>query len=169
MSIPAVIILEKPVERRSEERWRVRFGARRLDARPHEQELTVIDLSASGFLIEVSQALPIGMSMIVELPKGVSKICRIVWNSGNYHGAQFSEPLSAAELESLLSRQPTIRPVTLELDDAAVLGSLTEDELNCCADDHGERPSHFANTWLTAGATAVLLALLAFGVWAAAG
>jgi hypothetical protein len=162
------LVLEKPVERRREERWRVRFGARRLDARHHAQALTVIDLSASGFLIEVTQALPVGTCMIVELPKGVSKICRTVWNSGSYHGAQFSEPLSTAELESLLSPPPTIWPVTLELDDATDLGSLPQEEPDHDADDNGERFSHTTSAWLIAGATAILWALLGFGAWAAA-
>ena len=103
MLIPAIMILEKPTERRCGERWRESFSARWLDARPNLQSLSVIDISASGFLIEVDQALMPGTCMIVELPIGVSKICRTVWNSGNYHGAQFSEPLSPAELESLLS------------------------------------------------------------------
>ncbi len=168
MSIPAIMILEKPVERRREKRWRVRFGARQLDARHHAQPLTVIDLSASGFLIEVSQALPVGSCIIVELPKGVSKICKTVWNSGSYHGAQFSEPLSTAELESLLSSSPTIWPVILDLDDATDLGSFSQETLDHDADDDGERFSHTTSAWLIAGATAILWALLGFGAWAVA-
>ncbi|MDC8753938.1 PilZ domain-containing protein [Erythrobacter sp. sf7] len=162
------MILEKPAERRREERWRVCFGARRLDARPHAQALTVIDLSASGLLIKVDQILPVGTCMIVELPNSVSKICRTVWNSGNYHGAQFSEPLSTAELESLLSPPPTIWPLTLELDEATDLGSLPQEEPDHDADDNSEPLSQTASAWLIAGATAILWALLGFGAWAAA-
>ncbi len=108
MSISAILTREDPIERRRDERWRVRFGARWLDARLGGRPLSVLDLSASGFLIQIDQALPVGTCIVVEMPDGVCKVCKIAWNSGNYHGAQFSEPLSATELDSLLSPRLTI-------------------------------------------------------------
>jgi hypothetical protein len=89
MSISALMIREQQAERRREERWRVRFRGRWLDARQGE--------------MHAQRARPVGTCIVVEMPDGVCKVCRIAWNSGNYHGAQFPEPLSVAELDSLLS------------------------------------------------------------------
>lgn len=102
MPLSAVMIQEEPTERRREERWRLRVGARWLDAQPHAQSIIIVDVSPSGFLIEMDHELPVGACLIVEMPGGRPKFCKTVWTSGSYHGAEFSEPLSATELASLV-------------------------------------------------------------------
>ena len=103
------------------------------------------------------------------MPDGVCKVCRIVWNSGNYHGAQFSEPLSVAELDSLLSPRLTIWPAVVEPVDAAGIGPLIQgtDHDGSCDDVDGRMP--FATSArLIVGTAAILWALLGAGLWLAA-
>jgi hypothetical protein len=166
MPISAVMIREEQLDRRHDERWLVLIRARRLDARPDAQALTIVDLSASGILIEVERPLPVGTSMIVELPTGVSKICRTVWSCGSHHGAQFSEALNDFELDSLLSPMPVHLPDTEEAEVAfersqscaGVAGYAEDDEASLSP---GERAS------LIIIASASLWGLIAAGVWLA--
>jgi hypothetical protein len=110
LAIPAILNREEPSERRREDRWRVRLGARWLDSRPAGQSLTILDLSNSGFLFETNQSLSAGSYLIVEMPGGASKFCKTVWNCGKLHGAKFSEPLSERELQDLISSSSVVCP-----------------------------------------------------------
>ena len=102
MGIPATISRKEPLERRRAERWKVRLSARHLDAVLDAQPVTIRDLSAWGFLFETDQQLKVGACLIIEMPGGVSKICKNVWSSGKRYGATFSEPLSDIELNDLV-------------------------------------------------------------------
>lgn len=103
MAIPAILIREELHERRREDRWRVRLGARWLDSGPIAQSFTILDLSTSGFCLETDQLLKVGSCLIVEIPGEVTKICKTVWSSGKLHGAKFSEPLIETELQNLIA------------------------------------------------------------------
>lgn len=72
--------------------------------------MTILDLSASGFLVETDQPLKVGSCLIVEMPGEVSKICKTVWNSGKLHGATFSEPLTERELQDLIRLNSVVWP-----------------------------------------------------------
>lgn len=166
MSIPAILLRENPIERRRDERWRVCFGARWLDARLGGRPLNVLDVSASGFLIRIDQALPVGTCIVVELPDGVCKVCKIVWNSGNYHGARFSEPLSTPELDRMLAPNLTTWPAAVELVDAGGIGPLAQDKGQNGADDDVDGRMPFATSArLVAGTAAMAWALLGAGLW----
>ena len=108
MAIPAILIREQADARRSEQRWRVRLGAHRLDSELSAQLLTVHDLSASGLLFETEQKLGPGSYLIVEMPGKITKICKTVWNSGKFHGATFSDSLSDTELQELINSSPVV-------------------------------------------------------------
>lgn len=163
MSIPAIMIREESTELRQDERWQVCIGARWLDSSPEAQAITVIDVSASGFLIEVDRHLPVGTSLIVEMPGSLSRICRTIWNSGNYHGAQFSEPLSASELDNLLSPKSAIRAV--EADCTAEIGSVAREWFSSGIDENQDRLPFATRARVIVGATAILWALLGTGMW----
>lgn len=102
MTIPATLFPIQSGDDRGAERVRMRFGAVWLDHGPGAHELTVLDVSTTGFLLETDQTLPVKTSLIVELPDGVCKTCRIVWSSGQFRGAVFSEPLSDTELQGII-------------------------------------------------------------------
>jgi hypothetical protein len=131
--------------------------------------LSVLDLSTSGFLIQIDQTLPVGTCIVVEMPDGACKICKIAWNSGNYHGAQFSEPLTVAELDSLLSTHRTILPKVVEPVDAAAIATMAQaQDVGSDADFDGRMP-FVASARLVVGAAAILWVLLGTGLWLATG
>lgn len=111
MAIQAILLRDEPSERRREDRWRVRLGARWLDSGSEARCLTILDLSTSGFLIETDQMLWADSCLIVEMPGEVSKICKTVWKSGKLQGAIFSEPLSEAELQDLIGSSAVVWPL----------------------------------------------------------
>jgi len=102
VSIPALLLRDEPAERRGEERWRVRLGALRADPYDSPPDLTILNVSATGLLLQTEHALPAGLCLIVELPSSVPKFCKVVWRSGRLHGTAFSEPLAPSELQELV-------------------------------------------------------------------
>jgi len=102
MTIPIVSFQHQWGDARGSERVSVQFGAVWLDHVSGAVDLNVLDVSASGFLLETDEPLPEKTSFIAKLPDGVSKFCRIVWSSGRLRGAKFSEPLEEGELQRLI-------------------------------------------------------------------
>lgn len=87
----------------------VRLDARSSTHGPFEHALIVLNLSQEGFLLETDQILPVNSPLIVEMPGGVRKLCRTVWNNGRQHGAIFVEPLSDAEFQAVVAPDAAIR------------------------------------------------------------
>lgn len=68
---------------------------------------TLLDLSESGMLLEVSSPLQAGSAVTVDLPESGLTRATAVWASGNYAGCQFDEPLSRKTISaSLLRAEP---------------------------------------------------------------
>jgi hypothetical protein len=167
VTIPALLIRDEPLERRREERWRVRLGARWLDCRPGVRPLTVLDLSASGFLVEADRTLPIGTCMIVELPDETCKICKIVWSSGNFHGAEFSDPLSASELQGIIDAASVV-PLPIALGEPAASDIGLSAQPGSLPDPLTGEDAKFSLTTsarIIVGTAAMLWALLALSLW----
>lgn len=116
MTLPAILFRERADDDRGAERFRVRLGALWLDHGPGAQELTILDVSASGFLLETDQSLSSNSRIIVELPDDVCKACHVVWSSGRFYGAVFAEHLSTAELERIVGASPVVWPTFREED-----------------------------------------------------
>ena len=170
MSFPAIIIREESSERRDEDRWRVRLGARWLDNSPEERSLTILDLSTSGFLLETDQPLKAGSFLIVEMPGEVSKICKTVWNSGKLYGATFSEPLSDNELQDLISSSSVVwpsfgggRPTTSIMQPDDPSSEIFDDPRI----DEGEKFPVAIRLIIVVGASAALWGIIGFGIWLA--
>jgi PilZ domain len=88
------------------------------------------DLSLTGVLIETSTPLAPSETFEVDLPQ-VGKIeTTVVWNSGEFYGCQFKEPISTAALSAALLQSPPLDapPVspTLAADLVAELRSINE-------------------------------------------
>lgn len=167
LTIPALLIADEPVERRREHRWRIRLGAHWLDCRPAIRPLTILDLSASGFLVEVDGALPVGTCLVVELSDETCKVCKIVWSSGNFHGAEFSDPLSASELQGILhmalvvslaigKEEPAASDIGISGEPESFLEPLTEEDAKFPLT---------TSAMIIAGRTAIIYVLLALSVW----
>lgn len=170
MAIPAILIREEPSERRRGDRWRVRLGARWLDSGPVGQSLTILDLSASGFLLETDQPLSAGSYLIVEMPGEVSKFCKTVWNSGKLHGATFSEPLSETELQDLISSSSVIWPSFCGGTQATSFVKPADPSSVIIYDpriDEVEKLPFATRMRIIVGVSAALWALIGVGIWLA--
>ncbi len=108
MTIAALLVRDEHADQRQTERWVVRLDARSSSHGSHEHALTMLNLSQDGFLLETDQILPVNAPLVVEMPGGVRKSCRTVWNSGRQHGAIFYEPLTDAEFQAILAPDAVI-------------------------------------------------------------
>jgi hypothetical protein len=64
--------------------------------------VTIHDLSLTGALLETSIALSVGEAFRVELPHTGTVEGIVVWNSGEFYGCQFKEPISPAALSAAM-------------------------------------------------------------------
>lgn len=170
MSIPAILIRDEPFERRVDERWRVRLGARWLDSGPAGQPLTILDLSASGFRIATDQRLKVGSYLIVEMPGEVNKICKTVWNTGRLHGAMFSEPLSEMELQDLIASNSAVSPSLANGVRVVAIEQPAERSSEIIHDPRmgeGTKRPVAIRLMIFAGASAAISALVGVGIWLA--
>lgn len=65
-------------------------------------QVTIHDLSLTGALLETSASLTTGEVLEIDLPNAGPVEATVVWNSGEFYGCQFSEPISAASLSAAL-------------------------------------------------------------------
>lgn len=65
-------------------------------------EFEILNISASGMLLDCSAQLAVGDTMKLSLPGGKSVGARIVWSNGSFSGCEFDEPISQAILSSVL-------------------------------------------------------------------
>lgn len=168
MGISATMLREEPLERRRAERWRVRLGALRLDSGPDAQPLSIRDLSSSGFLFETEQPLKAGACLIIEMPGGINKICKTVWNSGRFHGATFSEPLSDTELDDLVSLSNVVRLASGERRSAKSGQATTEpasEQWHEVLDESDVKLPVPARILVIVAVSAALWALIGLAVW----
>lgn len=67
--------------------------------------VSILNISASGMLLECSEPIAIDEVLTVDLPRAPNTGAVVVWNSGRLHGCRFAVPLgkatlSAAQLQS---------------------------------------------------------------------
>lgn len=170
MSIRVILVREESSERRVDERWRVRFGAWWLASGSVSQPLTILDLSASGFRIETDQRLKVGSCLIIEMPGKVSKICKIVWNTGLLHGAIFSEPLSKMELQALIALNFAVSPSPASEVCIFAINQPVKRSSGMIHDPRlgeGTKRPGVVRLMIFAGASAALSALAGVGMWLA--
>ena len=168
--ITATLIREDLLEPRREPRLCVRLGAQGLDRGANEHPLTIVNLSASGFLLETDQALPHGSSLIIQMPGGVTKICRTVWHEGSRHGALFSEPLNDTELQDLvragqMAHSHTVAPGPRSVNRIAVAPGTVEDP----ADETTAKLPRAARLLLLLGAGSASWGIIGTAMWQALG
>ena len=67
-------------------------------------EIVIHDISATGMLIETSQELSTGETLIIDLPESGETPATVAWNSGQYFGCQFELSIPAATVSAALLR-----------------------------------------------------------------
>ena len=91
------------------ERRRSARRALKLGVGTGAEEVTILDLSLTGALLETSVAMLVGANFEVDLPQGGRIEATIVWNSGEYYGCQFELPIAPSVLSAaLLQSAPAV-------------------------------------------------------------
>ncbi|MEQ5789384.1 hypothetical protein J3454_15955 [Erythrobacter sp. NFXS35] len=172
MTIPAVLFPEQSIDRRKAERFRVRFGTVSQDLGPEALDMTVHDVSRSGFLMETDKSLPANTCLVVELKDAGFRLCKIVWNNGRFHGAVFADPLNSSELQRLVARSPIVWPNFGEENSPAVSDRVT-DPGPPCHDDPDVQTEYklplATRGRIIVGSAALLWAVIGAAVWLAIG
>jgi hypothetical protein len=70
----------------------------------------VHNLSTTGFLIEIEAELVVGSEVTLELTDDIVRSAKVVWSSGTFYGCTFDQPISTADLKSVLAASPVIWP-----------------------------------------------------------
>ncbi len=125
------------------------------------EDVVVHDISVDGLLLEATTELPVGETITVELPEAPAAIAKVVWNSGNFHGCQFVEPISAAAVSASLLRSPAESPSEEERIAAALAAARAQPsgEIDSEAEDRLERGT------LSTGARIQIVAAIAVALW----
>ena len=89
--------------------------------------VTVHDISLTGLLMESPAPMLVGASFEVELPHAGAVPAVVVWNSGEFYGCEFHEPVSPAAVSAaLLQSDPENRTPKEKHDPLRELRDLTE-------------------------------------------
>jgi len=91
----------------SEDRRRFTRRELRLGAGSTAHPVTILNISATGMLIECSTAMLIGSTFLVQLPNLSPVTAEIVWNRGDFYGCELDPPISLAVVSAaLLQSEP---------------------------------------------------------------
>jgi len=172
LAFSAVLVQDEQLGRRRELRWRVRLDVRCHSGVRDGQLLDVTDLSKSGFLLETSEPLKTGACLVVEIPGGIMKSCKVVWSSGRLHGATFADPLTDCELRELTSSALRAWPST-----SGVLQSASTDLVSPAVvldekfriEEAGERLPLPTRLRIIFGLSIASWAIIGTGTWLAVG
>jgi transcriptional regulator with XRE-family HTH domain len=74
------------------------------------ETVEIINLSATGMLIESSASLAVGELLHVELPHAGTAAATVVWTSGTFFGCHFKKPLSSAAVSAAMLKSEPVRP-----------------------------------------------------------
>ena len=110
-------------ERSGDERRRSARRTLKLGIGGGTGQVTIQDLSLTGALLETSMSLLVGADLELELPHAGKVEAIVVWNSGEYYGCQFTQPISPAALSASLLQSA---PGPLEISEAGGLDPIAE-------------------------------------------
>ena len=89
-------------ERTGEDRRRSGRRSLKLGVGAGTIQVSIQDLSLTGVLLETSMHMLVGADFELDLPHAGSVQAVVVWNSGEYYGCQFTQPISPAALSAAL-------------------------------------------------------------------
>lgn len=123
MSILGKFEQENAIDRRSSARRRLLLESAAAPASALKAPVLIHDISSSGLLIETATPLAIGDVIEVEIPETGTTSATVVWDSGQFYGCRFDEPLPRPALSAALlrARPPSGDDPATELSTAAVL------------------------------------------------
>lgn len=129
MSVPARLEHYQAAKSRTAIRRKLRLGSVLAGS---ADEVTIHDLSVTGFCIETSANLSPGEALQVELPESPVVPAHVVWSDGRFHGCRFAVEIRAATISAALLRGAAIptepRPETLAAITDRISDEAGEDE-----------------------------------------
>jgi hypothetical protein len=69
-------------------------------------DVTILDLSETGALIETGAELAVGETLDVQIPEAGATAATIVWSSGRFYGCAFTGDISKGAVSAALLRSP---------------------------------------------------------------
>jgi len=112
----------KSTDRRRSARRTLKMGAQS-DHSSVSERVTIHDLSQTGALLETSNPMLVGAEFHIELPHAGKVEATVEWNSGEFYGCQFMEPLSPAALSAAQLRS---LPLTSAPQPSAAIDPIVE-------------------------------------------
>lgn len=100
MRIEARLETHPQADRRGTPRRELRLQLDSLAANNKRSNVTVLDISQTGMLMQTSSRLSPGDSLQIELPEAGPQAAEVIWTSGEFVGCRFAEPLSSAALSA---------------------------------------------------------------------
>lgn len=103
MTIQARLEILETNSRRGSPRRALRLGATIADG---GQAVMIHDLSATGVLLQTSAKFDPFDDFEIDLPEVGATNAFVVWNSGDYYGCEFANPIPKAVISAALLRNP---------------------------------------------------------------
>ena len=101
MTLAARIEYPSSLERRTRVRLKLLLQSTSFGA---GDEVVIHDISPTGMLIAAGSVLSDFEELEINIPRAGSVKARVVWNSGNYFGCQFEQPITQAAISAALLR-----------------------------------------------------------------
>jgi hypothetical protein len=124
------------------------------------EEIVIHDLSLTGLLIETSEVLSNGDTLLVDIPERGPTPATVVWSSGRYFGCEFQLSIPAAAVSAALLQSPIL--------EHANQAEMEQDEILHLADENDAQLLPQDDRYSLRTRMSVLLALVG-GSWAIIG
>jgi hypothetical protein len=110
MSFSAQLKYSNSADERNAERYRLLLPASGEKPGSGLIDITVHDLSTSGFLVETEAPLSVGSEILLDIPGAGSVAAEVAWHSGNFFGGQFAKPLSPSAVTAAFAASRVVWP-----------------------------------------------------------
>jgi hypothetical protein len=139
MSFSAQLKYSYSADERNAERYRLLLPASAEAPEGGLVDVTVHDLSTSGFLVETEAPLSVGSEIILDIPGAGSVAAQVAWSSGNFFGGQFETPLSPSGVSAAFSASRVVWP-NFAAGSAADRNMVTAEDFSAEAAQDAEQP-----------------------------
>ena len=103
MPIEARLQIASTADRRGRRRRKISLGS---SLHASGETITIHDVSSTGMLIETSPEFSAVGPLEIDLPEAGVTQAFVVWNSGQFYGCEFKQPISQAAISAALLRSP---------------------------------------------------------------
>jgi hypothetical protein len=166
----------KPIsdEERSAHRFRLLLQASAGITETGLVDVSIHDLSATGFLLECDESIQVGTEVSLEIPSVGSALGDVVWTSGRFSGGEFRTPLPSSAIASARSTSRVVWPDFAQKSAAnrepePLLPVIQDQTRAAAAMAIDDRLPLARRMQIIVGASILLWTPLALGIWTALG